>query len=346
MSKFRLLLVDDHALVRAGICNALAEMPSLVVVGELEDATLLHSTLAHLQPDCLLIDVTMPHFDPIREITQIRRQYPQLKILVVSAHDDDFYVQGLLRAGVNGYHLKDQSLRDLQHAVERVLQGERWVTSRLLDKLFAAPSESPATTLPKLTKRQRDILGLLQAGYDNQRIAMEIGIRVKTVENHLTRLYRQLGVQSRLEAVNIGRKHPQLSQPSKPSAPTPLPTFNNAHILIVDDNERFRRQLRRQIGRFTPTAYISEAATTAAALEIVHQKTPHLIFVDVVLGNEDGIDCTRQLRAAAPNARIILITAYPDREFRQRGMAAGAVALLDKKNLDVAALREIVRDVL
>jgi DNA-binding NarL/FixJ family response regulator len=345
MHKSRLLLVDDHALVRAGIRNALAGVASLEVVGELGDAAQLHSAIAELQPDCLLIDVTMPDFEPIGAIEAIRRRYPALKILVVSAHDDDFYVQGLLRAGVNGYHLKDQSLHDLQEAVQHVLQGERWVTGRLLDKLFAATSERPAT--PQLTKRQRGILALLEAGYDNQRIASQIGISVKTVENHLTRLYRQLGVQSRLEAVNIGRKHPQLAESSQALSTYSLPLHNQqTHILIVDDNERFRGQLRRQIGRFAPHATISEAPNTTVALQALRRQLPHLIFVDVVLGNEDGIDCTRQLCRAAPKTRVILITAYPDREFRRRGMAAGAIALLDKKNLDGAALREIVRDVM
>jgi DNA-binding NarL/FixJ family response regulator len=119
---------------------------------------------------------------------------------VVSAYDDDVYVQGLLGVGVNGYHLKDQPLSDLRLAVQRVLAGERWVSSPLIDKLISYGEPcAPALTL---TTRQREILELLQEGLDNQSIARNTGLSVKTIENHLTRIYRQLNVQSRLEAVH------------------------------------------------------------------------------------------------------------------------------------------------
>ena len=85
----------------------------------------------------MVIDVTMPDFEPVATIRQIRAQYPAMKILVVSAYDDDAYVQGLLGAGVNGYHLKDQPLSDLRLAVQRVLAGERWISSNLIGKLLS-----------------------------------------------------------------------------------------------------------------------------------------------------------------------------------------------------------------
>jgi DNA-binding NarL/FixJ family response regulator len=348
MDGVRVLLADDHAVVRAGLRNALEELPNLEIVGEVGDGPALFAALAQAQPDCLLIDVTMPDFEPVTAIGRIRARYPDMKILVVSAYDDDVYVQGLLKAGVNGYHLKDQPLSDLRLAVQRVLAGERWVSSPLVDKLVSYTDACPPS--PPLTTRQRDILHLLQQGLDNQTIARRLGLSVKTVENHLTRLYRQLDVQSRLEAVNYLMRHPEvLVQSGQAAAPAPAssaaPLQEHVTMLVVDDNARYRRQLRRMIGKICPRAAIYGAEDIKEAIRLTQHFAPQLVLVDVVLGEEDGICCTRRIRALSPGSRIILISAYPDREFHRLGLEAGAVAFLDKKDLDAATLRHIIDDV-
>jgi DNA-binding NarL/FixJ family response regulator len=343
----KILLADDHAVVRAGIRNALTDLPNLEIVGEVGDGRALLASLAETQPDCLLIDVAMPNFEPVVTIRQIRASYPDLKILVVSAYDDDEYVQGMLGAGVNGYHLKDQSLNDLKLAVQRILAGERWVSSRLVNKLMAFSGLQPASNL---TNRQREILRLLQQGFDNHTIARQMGLSIKTIENHLTRLYRQLNVQSRLEAVNFVIQHPEiLGKPGRP--PLPLDDLSEGAlaekitILVVDDNLRYRHQLRRMLGRVCPQATIYEAGNIQTATNTAQDVKPHLALVDVVLGDEDGIGCTRRLKAQCPSLRVVLISAYPDREFHRLGLEAGAVAFLDKKDLDAAALRQVINDV-
>lgn len=341
----RVMLADDHAVVRSGIANAIQDLPNIEIVAEVGDGIALMAALASAKPDCILIDVTMPDFEPLSAVRQIRGRYPDLKILVVSAYDDDVYVQGLLSAGVDGYHLKDQPLRDLRLAVQRVMQGERWLSGRILDKLLN-PTR-PTIALPQLTKRQQDILRLLQQGLDNNAIAHEIKISVKTVENHLTRLYRQLNVQSRLEAVNFSRQHPQVLQQRRDNQNRQVTLPQSMHvpaILLVDDNNRFRNQLRRMISRFAPTAAVHEAEDTVSALRKTRVFLPQLAFVDVVLGNEDGIRCVRQMKPLMQNGRIILISAYPDREFHRRGLEAGATAFVDKKDLDSSALQQIVQD--
>jgi DNA-binding NarL/FixJ family response regulator len=252
-------------------------------------------------------------------------------------------VQELLSAGVDGYHLKDQPLNDLKLAVQRILAGEKWISSRLLDKLVSRPG-------PSLTSRQRDILRLLQQGLDNQTIARQIGLSVKTIENHLTRLYRQLGVQSRLEAVNFLMQHPELLGMAGHSVVTPEveneASSGSVTVLVVDDNARYRRQLRRMVRKACPLAVIYEADNTRTALQFTERLAPHLALVDVVLGDEDGIRCTRRIKAQSPSSRVILISAYPDREFHRLGLEAGAVAFLDKKDLDTATLRQVVADVI
>src|SRR5512134_2027972 len=107
MSATRVLLADDHAIVRAGMRKMVEEIPDLEIAGEVENGPQVFTALEQHRVDCLLIDVNMPDFDPIAAIGQIRARFPEMKILVVSAYDDDVYVQGLLTAGVNGYHLKD-----------------------------------------------------------------------------------------------------------------------------------------------------------------------------------------------------------------------------------------------
>ncbi len=346
MSKTRILLADDHAVVRAGIRNALEGLADLEIAGEVGDGPALFEALAQMKPDCLLIDVTMPDFEPVAAIHQIRAAYPHMRILVVSAYDDDVYVQGLLKAGVDGYHLKDQPLGDLRLAVQRVLAGERWVSSPLVDKLVAYTGVSAA---PSLTARQRDLLNLLQQGLDNQTIARRLELSVKTVENHLSRLYRQLGVQSRLEAVNYVLQHPEVLAGPGDEAALPYsetPVQESITMLLVDDNARYRRQLRRLISKVCPRAAVYEAENIGEALQLTQQVAPQLMLIDVVLGEEDGIRCTLRLKAASPSSRIILISAYPDREFHRLGLEAGAIAFLDKKDLDAAVLRQILNDLI
>jgi DNA-binding NarL/FixJ family response regulator len=342
MEQVRTVLADDHAVVRAGLANALRELPNIAIVGEVGDGDALFTILEETRPDFLLTDVTMPNFEPISTISQIHARYPAMKILVVSAYDDDVYVQGLLGAGVDGYHLKDQPLSDLRLAVQRVVAGERWVCSPLVEKLLHYHGGiQPA--LP-LTARQRDILRCLQEGLDNQAIARRTGLSIKTVENHLTRLYRQINVQSRLEAASYVAQHPDALGYHELPPGLHTPTATHPIILIVDDNMRYRTQMRRMVSKSYPHALICEAENTRVALRQVEVSTPQLAFVDVVLGDENGIECARRIHAQSAATRIILISAYPDREFHRLGLHAGAVAFLDKKDLTAAALREVIDD--
>ena len=348
MSKKRVVLADDHALVRSGIRNALQDLPNLDVVREAGDGPSLRAAVEEAEPDLLIVDVKMPEFTPLTELREIHEAHPDLHILVISAYDDDIYVQGLLKLGVDGYHLKDQPLSDLKLAVKRVLTGKRWVSSPLLDKLVGYSGPTPHGS--SLTPRQRDMLRLLQQGLDNQSIAQRLDLSVKTVENHLTNLYRRIDVQSRLEAVAYAREHPEVlgvsgersstrSHPREPAARS-----CQFEVLLVEDSSHYRVQLRRMIGRAYPDALVYEADSTEEALRLAESLEPSLILVDVVLGDEDGIRCTRRLRAQNASARIILISAYPDREFHRLGLEAGAIAFLDKKDLSTNVLRQIIQD--
>jgi DNA-binding NarL/FixJ family response regulator len=349
MEHIRVLLADDHAVVRAGIKKIIDEIPNISVVAEAENGPQVLSALQSGSYDCLIIDVTMPEFEPVSTIRQIHEHYPQMKILIVSAYDDDIYVQGLLNAGVDGYHLKDQPLNDLKLAVERVLAGERWLSTPIIAKLVGKlPGELAGQIL---TSRQRELLSLLQDGKDNHSIAMEMGLSIKTVENHLTRLYRQLNVQSRLEAVKYATLHPDLlgwsgRQAAQSNPAVETGKVKKCSVMVVDDNSRYRGYFQQMIGRVCPDATIFEAGNIQEAINIATKLTLQLVFIDVVLGDEDGIRCTRRIKAVSPGSRIVLISAYPDREFHRLGLESGAIAFLDKKDLDLSVLKQVIEDVL
>lgn len=344
----RMVIADDHETARAGIRYAFVEKSGIDIVAEVSDGLELFQALETMLPDFLIMDVAMPNFEPLTAIRRIRAQYPDLLILVVSAYDDNIYVQGLLSAGVNGYHLKDQPLSDLSLAVGRILQGEHWISSPLIKKLLNA-ERSPGTI--ELSPRQIDIAYCLANGLSNKEIADQLTLSVKTIENHLTRLYRQINVSSRLEAASYIHDHPEiLAQPGRAAAQESFdlkpPATNQTSILIVDDNKRYRKQLCGMVGKIFPAVMIYEASNWAETENIVSQVSPTVVFMDVVLGDEDGISCTRRIKQQTPSTNVILVSAYPDREFHRRGVDSGATAFIDKKNLDSATIKQIIEDAL
>ena len=281
MQKIRIILADDHAVVRAGIRKIVDQIPQLEVVAEVGTGPLVFSSLEKEQVDLLLIDVTMPEFDPIQAIKQIKILYPSLKILVISAYDDEFYVKGLLNAGVDGYHMKDQSLNDMKLAITQVLKGEKWISSTLINKL--SQNYPDKKHLPKLTQRHHDLLLSLRQGLDNKSIAKRYFLSIKTVENNLSSLYRKLNVQSRLEAVNYLIRHPEIMKTSGEfsnleNIPKDSKQKSEYNILVVDDNARYRNQLIRMLDKLDSQAAIFSADNIKHALDLAHNIKFKLAF--------------------------------------------------------------------
>ncbi len=348
MPHIRVLLADDHTVVRAGLRNALEVLPNLEIAGEVGNGQELMDALTRARIDLLITDVSMPDFEPVSAVQQIKIKYPNIKILIVSAYDDESYVVGLLKAGVNGYHLKDQPLADLQLATQRILNGDRWISGSLISRLINRRTTAPISNAPWLTRRQRELLRLIAQGADNRNIALALDLSIKTVENHLTALYRVLGVDSRLKALNYILRHPELlaSSGHEMAELMPRQMEENLSVLVVDDNARYRQQLGRLIGKIYASSILYEAENISEALALGKQVQPQLAFIDVVLDNEDGIQCARKLRTVSPLTRIVVISAYPDREFRKQALSAGVIAFLDKKDLDTASMRQVIEDAL
>ena len=348
MKSIKVVLADDHSVVRAGLRNALEGLPNLEIVGEVGNGRELMDMLFGAHPDLLVLDASMPEFEPISAVHQIKIKYPKLKILIVSAHHDETYVVGLLNAGVDGYHLKDQPLADLQLAAQRILNGDRWISGSLIGILTSRRLPSAQPNTPWLTRRQRELLRLLTQGADNRNIALTLDLSIKTVENHLTALYRVLGVDSRLKALNYALSHPELFATSGQEMIETSRTQNGQEltVLVVDDNPRYRQQLFHLIGKIYPASLIFEAENSTEALLLGEKTQPQLGLIDVVLEDEDGILCASRLRAVSPLTRMVVISAYPDREFKRRALSAGAIAFLDKKELDTASIRQVIEDAL
>jgi DNA-binding NarL/FixJ family response regulator len=201
----RVLLADDHPLIRDGLRARLEAEADIVVVGEAVNGEEAQRQCRDLQPDVLVLDLNMPGPSPTETMAYVHERCPRVRVLVLTAFDDDAYVRGLIAAGVAGYVLKDEAPDALVDAVRSVAHGGAWF-SRVVAARLAHPPAAPAYG-PAFTDRERDLLRLLARGWDNARIAAELGLGEQTVRNYLSRLYGKLGVQTRAEAIVWMRDH-------------------------------------------------------------------------------------------------------------------------------------------
>jgi DNA-binding NarL/FixJ family response regulator len=204
-NKIRVLLADDHAVVRQGIRRFLEEADDIEVVAEAEDgAEALRLIEAH-QPDVAVLDIRMPEVSGVEATRRIKDRFPQVRVLILTAYDDEPYVFALLQAGAGGYVLKTASGDELVHAVRVVYQGESAlspeIASKVVRQAMDGRPEGAAGQVELLTPRELDVLRLAARGLTNRAIGRELGISHRTVQGHLANIYGKLGVNSRTEAV-------------------------------------------------------------------------------------------------------------------------------------------------
>jgi DNA-binding NarL/FixJ family response regulator len=208
----RLILADDHHLVRRGIRGLLADEPDLEVVGEASNGREALELCRRLRPDLALMDVRMPEMDGLEATRAIKSEYPDIGVLVVSMHENPDYLLQALDAGAAGYVLKDAPGDRLINAVRRTLNGEspldQELATRLLRRLAEEKKQEPDSKPPKpreplreaLTPRETEVLQLLATGQTNQQIAHTLVISKGTVKVHVERIIRKLGVSDRTQA--------------------------------------------------------------------------------------------------------------------------------------------------
>jgi DNA-binding NarL/FixJ family response regulator len=198
----RILLADDHPVVRDGIRNRLAREEDFVVAGEAANGEEAIRQARRLSPDVVLLDVAMPGPGPVPVMEALHQAVPAAKVLVLSAFDDDEYVFGMLAAGAAGYALKDERLSTLVEAIRAVARGETWLSPRVASKVThrAVGQESEAAGTP-LTEREQEVLRLMAEGRENVEIAGALVISERTVKFHVGNIYTKLGATSRTAAV-------------------------------------------------------------------------------------------------------------------------------------------------
>jgi DNA-binding NarL/FixJ family response regulator len=190
------LLVDDHPIVRDGLRRVLEEQPDISVVGEAGDGEQAIDQVRLHNPHVVVMDVQMPKLDGIRATRQIHKQFPDVRILILSGYDNDRYVFGLLEAGATGYVLKEAADDEVLAAVRAAAKGEPFLTPRLRGR--ANPVEQP---LDALTARETEVLCLMAEGLDNVEIAKRLVVSKVTVQNHTSAIYSKLGVSTRARAI-------------------------------------------------------------------------------------------------------------------------------------------------
>ena len=197
----RVLLADDHAIVREGLRTYLELQDRIEVVGEAADGDEAVRLAEALKPDVVLMDLVMPGRGGVAAMRELRRSLPQCRIVVLTSHLDDERLLPAIQAGAAGYLLKDAQPGELLRAIRAAHEGQTLldpqVASRLVDAISQHPGEAATDTL---TAREREVLALIARGYANKRIAAALGISEKTVKNHVSQVLAKLGVADRTQA--------------------------------------------------------------------------------------------------------------------------------------------------
>ncbi|MDT7688894.1 MAG: hypothetical protein QOE46_1653 [Acidobacteriota bacterium] len=209
MTKLRILLADDHETVRAGLKMIVGAQADMEVVGEASDG---HAAIARAQellPDIVVMDVSMPHLNGLKATEKLKQVCPQVKVLTLTRHTDDGYLQQLLRAGASGYVLKQSPPAELLHAIRAIAAGGKYLDPAVAGKVmgdYARRSASfrvDAEGGREISDRESEVLRLIAWGHSNKEIAAHMKISVKTVEAHKANAMKKLGMLSRIDIVRF-----------------------------------------------------------------------------------------------------------------------------------------------
>lgn len=204
-AKIRILLADDHHIVRAGIRQLLESAKDIQVVAEAGDGEEARALIQQHEPDVAVLDVQMPKASGIEVTRWVRSHLPEVGVLILTAYDDEPYVMAVLQAGANGYVLKTAKTGELIQAVRDVYEGKSAldpsITKKLMFNLFKQPEKA---SVEPLTDRELDVLRLAAKGYTNKSIGLQLNISDRTVQGHLAHIFAKLQATSRTEAVMRG----------------------------------------------------------------------------------------------------------------------------------------------
>jgi len=203
MGKIRILLADDHEVVREGLKSLINAEPDMVVIGEAEDGPTAINLAAHLKPDLVVLDISMPGVSGASVGRRIKSGNPKLKIVTLTVHEDKSYLEQFLAAGVSAYVLKRAASRDLINAVRTVAKGGSYLDPGIVGTVVQtfAWKESSSRGAQGLSDRETTVAKLISQGYTSKEVAAQLDISIKTVETHKARCMDKLGLHSRAELV-------------------------------------------------------------------------------------------------------------------------------------------------
>jgi len=195
--QYRIVIAEDHTILREGLRSLLCSDPEFDVVGEAEDGRDAIRCVEALSPDLALMDLSMPRMNGLDAIKEIKKQNPEIKIIVLTVHKTEEYILATLQAGADGYLLKDATHSELVMAIKNVLAGKRYLSPGISEKVIEGYLEGRRTLKTRsswdtLTQREREILKLIAEGYKNKEVADYLYISLKTVEKHRSNLMRKL----------------------------------------------------------------------------------------------------------------------------------------------------------
>lgn len=204
--KIKVLLADDHTIVREGTCDMVQRQPDMEVVGEASDGVEAVELTKKFEPDVVVMDIAMPRLNGIEATVQLKKLRPSTAVLILTAYDTDQYVMALLEAGAAGYLLKNVHSNQLIKAIRAVFAGESVlqpsITRRFINQLIAkTPRLEEAPALSPLSERELEVLKLAAKGVSNRDIAENLGLSNRTVQAHLSNIFKKLSVASRTEAI-------------------------------------------------------------------------------------------------------------------------------------------------
>ncbi|MGA2503368.1 MAG: response regulator transcription factor [Anaerolineales bacterium] len=207
----KILLVEDHKIVREGTRQLLGQSLDMEVIGEASDGMDAIQQAAELHPDVIVMDVRLPRLNGIEATRTITSRFPEIRVLILSAYDDDSYIFPLLEAGAGGYLLKTASGAELAEAIRQVHAGQKalapLITAKLVNRLGGRGSYRAAGMLEGLTDREMEVLRAVAHGQPNKAIASALEISTQTVQVHLRNIFAKLGVDSRSQAVAYAIRH-------------------------------------------------------------------------------------------------------------------------------------------
>lgn len=202
MEKIKVLVADDHLLVREGICKLLELDEKIQVIGEAVDGEDAVNQARKLKPDLILMDLNMPKLTGIQASEQIKTLFPQIKIIILTIHDDEEYIYEVLKAGAEGYLQKDVSAEELRSALQMVFNGETLFPASVINRVMGRDRAKPEETIENiLTDREIEVLEMMAKGNNNRVIGEKLFISEKTVKNHVSSILKKLEVNDRTQAV-------------------------------------------------------------------------------------------------------------------------------------------------